>query len=75
MRKFCYLIISFRNIITVLICVVLCLCAVIGYDVINNYKAASLSLTKKPTVIIDAGKPIKTEVGYMPKAQIEAMLK
>lgn len=55
MRKFCYLIISFRNIITVLICVVLCLCAVIGYDVINNYKAASLSLTKKPTVIIDAG--------------------
>lgn len=29
-----------------------------------------------PTLMLfDAGKPIKTEVGYMPKAQIEAMLK
>lgn len=55
MRKFRYITITFSNIISVLICIVLCLCAVIGYDVINNYKAASLSIDAKPTVIIDAG--------------------
>lgn len=55
MKRFMYITLTLSNILTVMICIVLCLCAIIGYDVVCNLKTTDTSEYDKPVIIIDAG--------------------
>ena len=55
MKRFMYVTLTLNNIFSVLICIILSLCAVIGYDVASNYISTSAVAFENPAIIIDAG--------------------